>query len=113
MTKFICTQKIYIQVQIQYKYDQILIKKCKNTGIKRFNDPNAFIECSNTMGDVYEYINDYNSSRKRKIFIVFDDMIADVMTNKKFKARIKELFITCRKRNISHSLIFLFQEMLD
>ena len=41
------------------------------------------------MDDVYENINDYNSSRKRKILIVFDDMIADIMTNKKFQSIIK------------------------
>ena len=72
---------------------KILIKKRKDAGIKHLNDPNAFIECSNTMDDVYENINDYNSSRKRKIFIFFDDMIADIMTNKRFQAIIKELFI--------------------
>ena len=42
-------------------------------------------ECSNTMDDVYGNINDYNSSRKRKILIVFDDMIADIMTNRNSK----------------------------
>ena len=42
-------------------------------------------------------IEDYNPNRQRKILIVFDDMIADIMTNKKFQAIIKELFITCRK----------------
>ena len=47
----------------QYK---ILIKKREDGGIKHLNDPNAFIECSNTMDDVYENIHDYNSSRKRK-----------------------------------------------
>ena len=72
---------------------EILIKKHENAGIKYLNDPNAFIECSNTMDDVYENINDYNPSRKRKILIVFDDMIADIMTNKEFKAIIKKLFI--------------------
>ena len=61
---------------------------------------NAFIECSNTMDDVYEYIHDYNSSRKKKILIVSDDMIADIMTNKIFQAIIKELFIRCRKLNV-------------
>ena len=50
-----------------------MIKKCKNAGIKYLNDPNAFIECSNTMGDVCENIDDYNLSRKRKILIVFDE----------------------------------------
>ena len=88
------------------KYE-ILIKKRKDAGIKHLNDPNAFIECSNTMDDVYENIHDYNSSRKRKILIVFDDMIADIMTNKKFQAIIKELFIRCRKLNIS--LVFITQ----
>ena len=77
-----------------------MIKKRKDAGIKHFNDPNIFIKCSNTMDDVYENINDYNSSRKRKILIIFDDMIADIMTNKRFQAIIKELFIRCRKLNI-------------
>ena len=70
----------------KYEY---LIKKREDVGIKHVNDPNAFIECSNTMDDVYEKINDYNSSRRRKILIVFDDMIADIMTNKNFQAVIK------------------------
>ena len=45
--------------------------------MKHLNDPEAFIDCSNTMDDVYENIDDYNLNRKRKILIVFDDMIAD------------------------------------
>ena len=59
------------------------------------------------MDDVYENIHGYNSSRKRKILIVFDDMIADIMTNKKFQSIIKELFIRCMKLNIS--LVFIAQ----
>ena len=54
---------------------------------------------------VYENIDDYNPNRKRKILIVFDDMIADIMSNKKFKAMIKELFIGCRKLNISFAFV--------
>ena len=88
------------------KYE-FLIKKCEDAGIKHLDDSNAFIECSNTMDDVYENIDDYNPNRKRKILIVFDDMIADIMTNKKFQAIIKELFIRCRKLNIS--LVFITQ----
>ena len=88
------------------KYE-FLIKKREDVGIKYCNDPNAFIECSNTMDDVYENINDYNPIRKRKKLIVFDDMIADIMTNKRFQAIIKELFIRCRKLNIS--LVFITQ----
>ena len=57
-------------------------KKHENAWIKYLNDSNAFIECSDTMDDVYENIDDYNPSRKRKILIVFDDMIADIMSNK-------------------------------
>ena len=97
---------LYAKDLSQPKYE-FLIKKYENAGVKHFNDPNAFIQCSNTMDDVYENIDDYNSSRKRKILIVFDDMIADIMTNKKFQAIIKELFIRCRKLNIS--LVFITQ----
>ena len=82
--------KIYLYAKDfnEPKY-KISIEKCKDAGIKHLNDPNPFIECSNTMDDVYKNIHDYNSSRKRKILIVFDDMIADIMTNKKFQAIIK------------------------
>ena len=83
-----------------------MIKIREDAGIKHLNDPNAFGECSNTMDDVYENIHDYNSSRKKEILIVFDDMIADIMTNK-FQAIIKELLIRCRKLNIS--LVFITQ----
>ena len=58
--------KIYLQAKdlSESKYE-FLIKKRKIAGIKHFNDPNTFIECSNTMDDVYENINDYNPNRKR------------------------------------------------
>ena len=65
------------------KYE-LLIKKRENAGTKHFNDSKAFIEFSNTIDDVYGNIDDYNPSRKRKILIVFDDMVADIMSNKKF-----------------------------
>ena len=100
--------KIYLYAKdlSKPKYE-FLIKNRENAGIKHLNDPNAFIECSNTMDDVYENIHDYNPSRKRKILIVFDDMIADIMSNKKFQAIIKELFIRCRRLNISPVFITL------
>ena len=87
-----------------------MIKKREGVGIKCLNDPNAFIECWNTMDDVYENIDNYNSSRKRKTWIVFDGMIADIMTSKNFQAITKELFIRCRKLNIS--LVFITQSYL-
>ena len=86
----------------KYKH---LIKKREDAGIKLLNNPNAFIECSNAMDDVYEKINDYNPIKKRKKIIVFDDMIADIMDNKIIQAIIKELFIRCRKLNFSLAFI--------
>ena len=84
---------------------QHLIKKCEDTGIKNLDDPRAFIEYSNTMDDIYSNINNYNPKRQRRILIVFDDMIADIMKNTKFLAIIKELFIRYRKLNISFVFI--------
>ena len=76
--------KIYLYARdlSEPKYEY-LIKKREDAGIKHLNNPNAFIECSNTMDDVYEDINDYNRIEKIKKIIVFDDMIADIMTSKK------------------------------
>ena len=98
--------KIYLYAKdlSKPKY-QFLIKKRENAEIKNLNDPSAFIESSNAMDDIYNNIDDYNPKRKRKILIVFDDMIPDIMTNKKFQAIIKELFIRCRKLNISLAFI--------
>ena len=64
--------------------NEFLIKKIEDAGIKHLKVPNAFIDCSNTMDGVYENIDDYNPSRKRKILFVFDNMIADIIANKKF-----------------------------
>ena len=77
--------KIYLYAKdlSEPKY-QFSIKKCEDAGIKNLNDPIAFIEYSKTMDDVYNNIDDCNQKRKRKNLIVFDDMIADVMTSKKF-----------------------------
>ena len=82
-----------------------MIKKRENAGIKNLNDLNGFTKYSNTMDDVYNNIDDYNAKRKRKILIVFDDMIAEIITNKVFQSIIKELFIRCRKLNISLAFI--------
>ena len=76
------TDKIYLYAKdlSEPKYE-FFIKKREDVGIKHFNDPNAFIECSSTMVDIYGNIDDYNPNRKRKNLIVFDDMIADIMTD--------------------------------
>ena len=70
---------------------KVLIKKRKDAGIKYLNDSNALIECSNLMDDVYENVHDYNSSRKRKILVVFDYMIAGIMKNKKISSHNKRI----------------------
>ena len=99
--------KIYLYAkdlsEPKYKF---LINNRKNAGIKHFNDSTAFIEYD----DVSANIDDYNKKRKRKVLIVFDDMIADIMSSKKFKAIIKELFIRCRKLN--SSIVFITQSYL-
>ena len=63
---------------------QFLIKKCEYAWTKNLNDSNAFIECPKKMNDVYGNIDDYNTSRKRKILIVLGDMIAGIISNIKF-----------------------------
>ena len=97
---------MYAKDLSESKYEY-LIRNRETAGIKHLNDSKAFIECSNTMNDVYENIDNYNPKRKRKILIAFDDMIADILKNKKFQSIIKEVFITCRKLNIS--LVFIIQ----
>ena len=59
------------------------------------------------MNDVLEDINNYNKNRDKKVLIIFDDVIADIMRTEKFKAIVKELFIRCRKLNIS--IVFITQ----
>ena len=83
-----------------------MINNRKHAGIKHFNNSTAFIEYSNDMDDVFTDIDNYNK-KKRKVLIIFDDMIADIMSSKKFKAIIKEFFIRCRKLNIS--IVFITQ----
>ena len=82
--------KIYLYAKdlSEPKYE-FLIKRHEDAGTKQLNDPDAFIECSNTMDDIYENVDDYSPNKKRKILIVFDDMIADIVTNQKFQVRIK------------------------
>ena len=100
--------KIYLYAKdlSEPKYE-FLINNRKAAGIKHVNDPTAFIEYSNDMDDVFTNIDDYNKQRKRKVLIIFDEMIADIISSKNFKAIIKELFIRCRKLNIS--IVFITQ----
>ena len=98
--------KIYLYAKDPYedKY-QYLINKRESVGLKHFNDPKAFIEYSNDMHDVYKNIDNYNLNKENKILIVFDDMIADMISNKKLNSIVTELFIRCTKLNISLAFI--------
>ena len=110
--------RIYLCAKDPYeaKY-QYLTKKREKVGIEHFNDPKAFIEYSNDMQDVYENIDEYNINKDRKILIVFDDMIPDMIKNKHLNSIVTELFIRGTKLNISLVFItqsyFKFQKMLD
>ena len=89
--------KIYLYAKDSYeKKYQYLVKKREKVGLNHFNDPKAFMEYSNDMQD-------YNPI---KLLIVFDDMIADMISNNKLNPIATELFIRGRKLNIS--IVFIF-----
>ena len=97
---------LYAKDPCEAKY-QLLINKRVSTGLKYSNDSKAFIEYSSDMDDIYKNIEEYNPNKKRKILTVFDDMIADMLSNKKLNPIITELFIRAKKLNIS--LVFITQ----
>ena len=86
---------------------QYLINKREKVGLDHCKDVKTFVEYSNDMQDVYKNIEDYNPGKKRKILIVFDDMIADMINNKKVNPSVTELLI--RGKN----LLFLLSLLLN
>ena len=108
LTTKLCALQIYLYAKYPYeaKY-QYLINKREKVGLDHFNDPEAFIEYSNDILDVYKKVDDYNPDKKRKVLIVFDDMDADMINNKKLNPVVTELFTTGRKLNIS--IVFITQ----
>ena len=78
---------LYAKDPYEAKY-QYLINKREGVGINYFNDPKAFMEYSNDMRDVYKIINHYNLNKENKILIVFNDMIADMIHNKKLNSMV-------------------------
>ena len=90
--------KVYLYAKDPYgaKY-QLLINKRESAGLKHLNDSKAFIEYQNDMDDVYKNIEEYCRTKKRKILIIFDNMIADMLSNKKRNPILAELFIRARK----------------
>ena len=98
--------KIYLYAKDPYesKY-QYLINKREGVGINHINDPKAFNEYSNDKHDAYKKIDKYNLDKENGILIVFDDMIADMIHNKKLSSIATELSIRGKKLNIS--LVFI------
>ena len=96
---------MYAKDSYEAKY-QYLINKREGVAINHFNDPKAFIKYSNDIRNVYKNIDDYNPDKENKILIVFDDMIADMIQNKKLNSIVTELFIRGRKLNIGNSFFY-------
>ena len=90
--------------EVKYQY---LINKRWKVGLNHYGDPKTFIEYSNDMQDVYKNVEKYNLGKKHKVLIVFDDMIADMITNKNLNPIVTERFIRGSKFNIS--IIFITQ----
>ena len=90
--------EIYLYAKDLYeaKY-QFIINKRKNTRLKQLNDSKDFIKYSNdmqdNMQDVYKNIKEYNVDKERKILIVFDDMIADMINNKNLNSIVTEFLL--------------------
>ena len=97
---------LYAKDPYEAKY-QYFISKREKVGLDHFNYPKAFIEYSNDMQDVYKNTEDYNPGKKRRMLIVFDDMIPDMINNKKLNPVVTELFIRGRKFDIS--IVFITQ----
>ena len=96
----------YLISIFNYKY-QYLINKREKVGLDHFKDPKAFMKYSNDVEDVYKNIENYNPGNKQKILIVFNDMIAVMINDKKLNPVVTELFIRGRELNIS--IVFITQ----
>ena len=97
---------LYAKDLYEAKY-QLLINKCEIVGFKLYNDSKAFMEYSVDMDDIYENIEEYKRNKEHKIMIIFDDMIADMLSNKKLQQIVTELFTRSTKQNIP--LVFITQ----
>ena len=103
--------KIYLYVKdpFEQKY-QLLINGRGKVGIKTLKNPKAFIKYSQTNDDVYENLEDYNPTKKRRVLIVFDDMIADMESNKKLSPIVIKLFLE-EENSIFH--MFLYHNLIS
>ena len=79
----------------------MLINGREKVEIKEFKNPKAFVDYSQKIDDTYESLEDYHPTKKRRVLIVLDDMIAEMKSNKKLSPIVTELFLKERKLNIS------------
>ena len=93
-------------MQYEEKYPFIIDKR-ESISLRHFNNPQAFIQYSNDRGDIYNNTEEYNPYKEHKVLIVSDDVIADMLNNKKLNLIVAQLFIRSRKLNIS--LVFIRQ----
>ena len=73
---------MYVKDPFKSKY-QVLVNRREKVGIKNLKNPKAFIDYSQKIDDVYENLEDYNPTKKRRVLKVFGDMISDAESNKK------------------------------
>ena len=111
--------KMYLFAKVPYeaKY-QFLTNKWEGTELKDFNDSKPFIECSKYMTNIYKNIEENHLNNKRKISMVFDDMIDDMLSNKKLNPVVTEILYRGRKLNLSlvfiiKILFYCFEIVLD
>ena len=71
-----------IKVPFKSKY-RLLINGREKAGVKKLKTPNTFIDYKETIDDIYEILEDYNPTKKRRVLIGLDDMIADGEHDKK------------------------------
>ena len=98
---------IFLKVRdpFESKY-QLLINGRERVGVKTLKNPKAFIDYSQTVDDVYENLEDYNSTKKMKVLIVFDDMVRYMESNKNLSPIVNEFFLRGIKLNISSFLLY-------
>ena len=90
--------KIFLYTKNPYesKYE-LLSNKCERVGWKYFNDSKAFMEYSNVMNNIYDNIDKYTPNKKRGILLLCEDMISDMLSNKKFQPIVTELFMKTKR----------------
>ena len=98
-------QNLFIRKRFKVSKYQLLIRGREKVGVKLLKSPKVFINYSQIIEDVYENLEDYNPTKKGRVLIVFDDMIADMESNKKLSPIVTELLLRVRH-------LFLYQNLI-